>query len=143
MKNNTPKPPIVVDTNVLISAILSPKSISAIAVKKALIDYDLHFSKATFDEVSEVIKRDKFKKFLEKRADERDEFIKDLQDLGIFIKPTKSITDCRDPKDNKFLEVALTCNAIFLVSENNDLRTLSPYNGIKILTPTEFLDAEN
>lgn len=124
----------------LISAILSPKSLPAIAVKKALIDYDLYFSKATFDEFSEVIQRDKFNKFFEKRADERDEFIKDLQDFGIFIESTQSITDCQDPKDNKFLEVALSCNAIYLVFGDKDLTVLNPYKGIQILTPTEFLE---
>lgn len=124
----------------LISAILSPKSLPAIVVKKALIDYDLYFSKATFDEFSEVIQRDKFNKFFEKRADERDEFIKDLQDFGIFIEPTQSITDCQDPKDNKFLEVALSCNAIYLVFGDKDLTVLNPYKGIQILTPTEFLE---
>lgn len=124
----------------LISAILSPKSLPAIVVKKALIDYDLYFSKATFDEFSEVIQRDKFNKFFEKRADERDEFIKDLQDFGIFIEPTQSITDCQDPKDNKFLEVALSCNAIYLMFGDKDLTVLNPYKGIQILTPTEFLE---
>lgn len=66
MQSNSIKRPIVVDTNVLISAILSPKSISALAVKKALIDYELYLSKATFEEFIEVVQRDKFKKFLEK-----------------------------------------------------------------------------
>lgn len=49
------------------------------------------------------------------------------------------MTDCRDPKDNKFLEVALSCCAIFLVSGDKDLRDLSPYKGIEVLTPTDFL----
>lgn len=140
MQNNHKKQSVVVDTNVLISAILSPKSLSALAVKKALIDYDLYLSNATFDEFLQVIKRDKFKKFLEKRVNELDEFIKDLQEFGVFIEPTHNITDCRDPKDNKFLEVAVTCNAIFLVSGDKDLRVLNPYMGVEIVTPTEFLE---
>lgn len=140
MQSNSEKQPIVVDTNVLISAILSPKSLSALAVKKALIDYELYLSKETFNEFLEVIQRDKFRKFLEKRLDERSAFVKDLQDFGIFIEPTYNVNDCRDQKDNKFLNVALTCNAIYLVSGDNDLRILNPYKGIEILTPTEFLE---
>lgn len=139
MQSNSIKRPIVVDTNVLISAILSPKSISALAVKKALIDYELYLSKATFEKFIEVVQRDKFKKFLEKRLDERDAFISDLRESSIFIEPTYVVTDCRDPKDNKFLEVALSCQAILLVSGDKDLRDLSPYQGIEVLTPTDFL----
>lgn len=75
MQNNTEKLPIVVDTNVLISAILSPKSNSAVAVKKALIDYELYLSQATFSEFLEVVQRDKFRKFLTNRLDERNAFI--------------------------------------------------------------------
>lgn len=140
MQNNAQKLPIVVDTNVLISAVVFPKSVSALAVKKALIDYELYLSKATFDEFVEVIRRDKFRKFLANRPDERNAFIQDLRDFGIFVEPTHSVTDCRDPRDNKFLEVALTCNAIFLVSGDKDLTVLNPYHGIEILTPAEFLE---
>ncbi|QIW16067.1 putative toxin-antitoxin system toxin component, PIN family [Pasteurellaceae bacterium RH1A] len=140
MPNNKLKQPIVVDTNVLISAILSPKSLSALALKKALIDYDLYLSKETFSEFLEVIQRDKFKKFLNNRLDERDAFIKDLQALGVFIEPSHHVHDCRDPKDNKFLSLALSCKAIYLVSGDKDLTVLNPYKGPEILTPAEFLE---
>lgn len=135
------KPPIVVDTNILISAILSPKSVTAFAVRKALIDYELHLSQSTFDEFCVVIQRDKFKKYLAHRADECDKFIKDLLDFSVFIEPIYTINDCKDPKDNMFLELALTCKAVYLVTgDKKDLISMTPYKGVEIITATEFLE---
>lgn len=144
MNINMKKQPIVIDTNILISAILSPKSITALVVRKALIDYELHLSQATFNEFCAVIQRDKFKKYLAHRVDECDKFIKDLVDFSIFIEPIYTVMDCKDPKDNMFLELALTCNAVYLVTgDKKDLISMTPYNGIEIITATEFLERQS
>ena len=49
------------------------------------------------------------------------------------------IRACRDPKDDKFLEVAVNVEADFLISGDRDLVDLHPFRGISILTPAEFL----
>jgi len=49
------------------------------------------------------------------------------------------ITACRDPKDNKFLELAIAGNATHIVSGDNDLLELSPFEQIQIVTPEAFL----
>ncbi|MFM7851592.1 MAG: putative toxin-antitoxin system toxin component, PIN family, partial [Flammeovirgaceae bacterium] len=49
------------------------------------------------------------------------------------------ITMCRDAKDDKFLEVAINGSASTLISGDNDLLTLNPYNELCIITPSEFL----
>lgn len=46
---------------------------------------------------------------------------------------------CRDPKDNKFLALIQACSADTLISSDNDLLVLNPWQGISILTPAEFL----
>lgn len=46
----------------------------------------------------------------------------------------------RDPKDDKFLDAAVSANAAFLVSSDHDLQTLKEFHGIKIVSPKEFLD---
>jgi predicted nucleic acid-binding protein len=46
---------------------------------------------------------------------------------------------CRDPKDDKFLEAALTSQADCLVTGDADLLVLDPFEGIPILRPAEFL----
>jgi predicted nucleic acid-binding protein len=52
---------------------------------------------------------------------------------------TESVTACRDPKDDKFLELAVSGKADWLVTSDQDLLTLSPFRGIPILTPQAFL----
>lgn len=55
------------------------------------------------------------------------------------IEVTVAITDCRDVKDNKFLELAATGRADYIISGDQDLLVLNPFRGILILTPREFL----
>ncbi len=58
---------------------------------------------------------------------------------GAEVRPTRRITVCRDPKDDKFLEVAVAGRADAIVSGDLDLLVLSPFEGIPILEPAEFL----
>jgi uncharacterized protein len=51
------------------------------------------------------------------------------------------VTDCRDPKDNKFLALALDANAQTIVTGHQDLLVMHPYSGVAICTPVQFLDA--
>ena len=53
--------------------------------------------------------------------------------------PTVRVTDCRDPKDNKYLELALEAGATLLVSSDNDLLSLGPWRDVQILRPAEYL----
>jgi putative PIN family toxin of toxin-antitoxin system len=57
-----------------------------------------------------------------------------------FIEPKTEITECRDPKDNKFLELAIAGNAECIVTGDKDLLELNPFRNIQIITPKEFLD---
>jgi putative PIN family toxin of toxin-antitoxin system len=56
-----------------------------------------------------------------------------------FIKVTTTVTICRDPKDNKFLELALEVNAACIVTGDKDLLVLNPFENIPIVTPADFL----
>ena len=58
---------------------------------------------------------------------------------GQEVTPAERITACRDPKDDKFLEVAVAGKADVLVSGDEDLLTLHPYAGIPIVPPHDFL----
>jgi len=52
---------------------------------------------------------------------------------------TVTTEDYRDPKDNQFLNLALSASCQIMVSGDADLRTMSPYQGISIISPSEFL----
>jgi putative PIN family toxin of toxin-antitoxin system len=55
------------------------------------------------------------------------------------IEVTVAITDCRDVKDNKLLELGVSASADYIISGDEDLLVLNPFRGIPILTPREFL----
>ena len=49
------------------------------------------------------------------------------------------VTDCRDPKDNKFLESALSGKGSHIITGDSDLLVLHPFRGIAIVNPNSFL----
>jgi len=51
----------------------------------------------------------------------------------------ESVTDCRDPDDNKFLELALSGKADLIITGDADLLSLHPWRGIAILSPADYL----
>ncbi|MBU4198556.1 MAG: putative toxin-antitoxin system toxin component, PIN family [Kiritimatiellae bacterium] len=53
---------------------------------------------------------------------------------------TKAVADCRDPKDNMYLELANEARASCIITGDKDLLDLHPYRGIAILTPKQFFD---
>ncbi len=134
MKNNF----FVIDTNALISAALLPNSISKIVFDKAIIIGTLASSNPTFEEFIEVLLRKKFDRYL--TDDERRAFIDRVKRNTKFFIPQLTITDCRDPKDNKFLELAVSANASCLITGDKDLLVLNPFRGIPVLNPVDFVD---
>ena len=53
---------------------------------------------------------------------------------------TVAVTDCRDPNDNKFLELAVSAPAVLILSSDPDLLVLNPYQGIAIVNPRSLLE---
>lgn len=127
----------VVDTNTVVSALLMPQSVPRQAFDHAFAKGIVLASQATLDEVDDVLRRAKFDRYVQK--EERLRFLSIyLQDVQV-IEVTITITDCRDAKDNKFLELAVSGAAVCLVSGDRDLLDLAPYHGIDILSPGDFL----
>ena len=56
------------------------------------------------------------------------------------VEVTGVVTDCRDSKDNKFLELAIDGQASHIVSGDEDLTILNPFRGVPIVSPKAFLD---
>jgi uncharacterized protein len=128
---------IVVDTSVLISALLKPHSIPAQALEYARTHFKIAVSTETLTELTKVLSRDYLARY--RTVDERETFLVLYSELAEIIAVTEHVTDCRDPKDNKFLDLALTANARILVSSDSDLLVLHPYRNIDIVTPSMFL----
>lgn len=128
----------VFDTNVIVSAALLKQSVARQTFDKAVEQGKLLVSQATIDEVNEVLRRKGFDKYV--REEERIEFVTALVKDAILVEITEKVSECRDPKDNKFLELAVCGNAACIVSGDNDLLSLHPFRGIPIVTPRQFLD---
>jgi len=131
------KPCFVFDTNCLVSIALLPISVNKTAFQKAEQIGKIVFSKETFIEITSVLLRSKFNKYLS--VEDRLEFIKRIEDRYEKVEIVSSFTDCRDPKDNMFLNLAVDANASCLISGDKDLLVLNPFHQISIITPGDFL----
>jgi predicted nucleic acid-binding protein len=69
-------------------------------------------------------------------------FLQDLESRSEFISISYKTNACRDSKDNKFLELAVSGKATYIVSGDKDLQDLGKYQGIEILSPSQFLERE-
>lgn len=131
----------IADTNLIISRLLLPDSKPAKAFIKAQKGGDMLVSDSTLSELAQVLARPKFDKYLS--PEDRKRFFTLIAPLCIKIDIVQTITACWDPKDNKFLELALNGSADFILSGDKDLLALHPFQGIPIYKPTEYLGLEN
>ena len=126
------------DTNALVSAALFRGSTPGEAFQHALDTGVVLLSRATFEEIDGVIAREKFDEYLP--PEERGAFTEALVEQSRFANPTEEIQACRDPDDDKFLELAVSEAAGGIVSGDSDLLELDPFRGIPIMEPVEFLE---
>ena len=136
--SNCPK--YVLDTNIIVSALLFKKSNPRQVLDKARHLGIILISQAIWQEIQEVLARPKFERYI--TSAERDLFLIGLAKTARFVEIKQTITACRDPKDNKFLELAVNGGAKAIISGDQDLLVLHPFNGISILTVKQFLELE-
>jgi uncharacterized protein len=128
---------IVVDTNVFVSAILLPGSVPSRAVDKALDSGILLLSDATMVELSEVFTRPKLDRYVS--AERRRTFLRQLAGTAEFVPIIQLVRECRDPKDDKFLEVALNGRASVIISGDAHLLKMHRWREVAILSPGNYL----
>jgi putative PIN family toxin of toxin-antitoxin system len=130
----------VLDTNVIISAALIQSSVARKSFDKARNNGYLLQSLATIGELESVFRREKFNKYV--TYAKRLQFLDELVASAKLTHIVETITECRDPKDDKFLELAINGNANFIISGDQDLQVLHPFRDIPILSPAAFLALE-
>ena len=128
----------VFDTNVLVSALLFANSAPKKALELALDIGTMLISQETIDELNSVLSRPKFERYIS--PEKRERFILAFVQKSIFIEIHETIEECRDPKDNKFLELAVSGQATAIISGDKDLLVLHPFRDISILTVNQFLN---
>ncbi len=127
----------VFDANVAVSALLFEHSKPGQAFRLALEHHVILISLPVLTELIEVLGRKKFERYI--LPQERDRFIESLVREARLVEITEEIRVCRDPKDDKYLELAVNGAATCLISGDEDLLALHPFRGISILTPDAFL----
>ena len=133
------EPRCVFDTNVLVSALMFDRSKPARAFFVALRVGEVLVSADVISELSDVLGREKFRRYV--NEEERGRFLRSLLREAKLVGIQETVRACRDPKDDKFLELAVNGDADCIVSGDDDLLTLGPFRGIRILTPDGFLEA--
>ena len=126
---------VVIDTNVVISGIFfcgNPKKILQLCIENAITAYVTDEIVSEYERVIEEMQK-KAKREIPRKA------LDDLLLLTELITTNTKIDICRDPDDNKFIECAISANALYIVSTDKDLLDLKQYNEIKVVTATEFL----
>ena len=127
----------VFDNNVLVSAALLG-CVPRQAFDKLLDNGTVLISVPILLELAEVFSRPKFDKYV--THDERMRFLVGFLKVAEMVEINETIAICRDPKDDKLLELAISGNAGFLVTVDEDLLILNPFQQVEIITPREFLD---
>ena len=128
---------VVIDTNVLISGSFSTTSTPARAVERAITSAQLVATTATLRELISKMLSPKLDRYVSRER--RDALILRLAPLVEIVDVVQTIRASRDPKDDKFLEAAVNGRVDVIVSGDGDLLELSPFRGITILTPSDYL----
>jgi putative PIN family toxin of toxin-antitoxin system len=125
------------DVNALVSAFLFPDSLPGRALESVLVGHDLLMSLELAAEATDVMRREKFDRYIARER--REALLAGTIRSSVFIQTSSSISACRDPDDNRILELAVDGNATAIVSGDSDLLVLHPFRGIAILNPHDFV----
>jgi hypothetical protein len=133
---------VVFDTSTLVSAALRTNSIPHQALHSALALYDLCASPETLAELERVLLSSKFDRYLDRTS--RAQFVallhRSVQLFAVKSAEVEAVRPrCRDPKDHQFLALAAAAEASMLISSDDDLLVLEPWNNVTILNPAAFL----
>ncbi|MBD2559443.1 MULTISPECIES: putative toxin-antitoxin system toxin component, PIN family [Nostoc] len=133
---------IVIDTNVLLNAALSPNGTACKALDKVYKEFKISQIDETYQELNTRIYKPKFDKYIS--DEDRQDFLDIVKKYSQFIEIKSQINTCRNPDNNKFLELAKDANAEFLIIGYQDLlslKTLAEYQN-QIITPRDFIDLD-
>lgn len=128
------KPRLVLDTNIIISAIGfggKPRNILLLSLENS---FQSVTSPTLLTELQEVITK-KFPKLQEELPIIEGK----IKEKFLIVKPKKTLDILRDKDDNRVLEAALEGKCSHIVTGDKDLLDLGEYKGIKIVTANQFL----
>lgn len=130
----------VVDTNVIVRALIRPQgTVGPVLLRLRQGDYTLLYSGSLLEELADVLNRPRIRDKYRLTNNDIQTVLALILLRGQEVTPDQTITICRDPKDNKFLEVAVAGRADVIVTGDDDLLVLHPFAGIPVVSPSTFL----
>jgi uncharacterized protein len=129
---------VVIDSNVLISAGLLPLSKTAQVVTLAVQHFVIAQNDTTWKELETRIARQKFDRYF--GPDGRLQHLVKIAQVSQWFEPIAQDKASRDASDDIFVRLAIDAGAKVIISGDKDLTVLKNYQGIAILSPTEFFE---
>lgn len=132
----------VLDTNVLIAAVINVKSsvTQEIYQNFLALHFTLVISSEVLEEVEDLINRERIVKRHKRTPNEREVIMGEIASLSYIVPSATQVEIVRDPDDNKIISAALEGKADYIVSRDKDLLDLEEYQIIKIVTPEKFME---
>lgn len=130
---------LVIDTNILISALLASTSLPAHLI---VLWREGRFALLTSaDQIDELMRVTRYPKIRERLAPAlAGRLINEIRDLAVLLTELPVVTASPDPYDNYLLAMAASGSADFLVTgDKRDLLALRLFEGTKIITVRDFL----
>jgi len=128
---------VVLDNNLIVSRMIFPRGTAAAVFDHVYDTCVMLLSEPVLMELRDVAGRSKFDRYL--KISERQDFVERYASATKLIPISETVHDCRDAKDDKLLELALSGRADVIVTGDVDLLCLHPWHGIEILTPADYL----
>lgn len=131
---------VVLDTNVLISALLFQKQLGIVfdLIQNNIITP--YFIQSTFLEFQQVINYKKFESAIDRIKTTPQGIVDALSEQSVILNDPKEIPIIlNDTPDNFILACALSAQADFIISGDKHLLALKQFANIPILTPRQFL----
>ncbi len=128
---------IVVDASTLVSATFRRGCVPDLAMRHALRIGKIAVSEAVMYEFLDVLYRPGLARYV--KPELRADLLGQFRAVATLFAPTVTVTDCRDAKDNKYLELALAAKAATIITSDDDLLVLHPWRGVRILLPAAYL----
>lgn len=136
MRGEGKKKKIIIDTNLLVSYFINGGN-SALAAVIQSDNYIILASKELFQEYVSVLKRPKFQKyFIDVNVDD---LLQVYIQLLTFVEINCDVKLCRDPNDDFIIQLAISSEADFLITGDNDILILESFGNCQFIQLSEFI----
>jgi putative PIN family toxin of toxin-antitoxin system len=128
---------VVVDTNILVSFAIQPSEYFATLFDYLAVNGVTLISEDTIGELFAVLSRDKFRQYVSQNS--AIDYVEWYAGISESVVITEQVIACRDPKDDKFLALAMAGQADCIISGDRDLLDMITYGGVPIHSAADFL----